>query len=48
MGNGVDPEAILVPFDAGGAHGVLLIGGLDADGLLGVLPWWPVPELPCR
>jgi hypothetical protein len=37
MGDGVEADAILVPFDAGGIHKVLPIGGLDANGLLGVL-----------
>jgi hypothetical protein len=37
-GDGVEDDAIFVPFNARGARRVLLIGGLDADGLLGVLP----------
>jgi hypothetical protein len=38
MGTGVETDAILVSFDACGASRVLLVGGLDADAFLGVLP----------
>jgi hypothetical protein len=38
VGDGVGSDAILVTFDAGGAHKVLPIGGLDTDGLIGVVP----------
>jgi hypothetical protein len=37
MGVGVEADATLVPFDVGGARGVLPIGGLGADAMLGVL-----------
>jgi hypothetical protein len=38
VNDGVELDAILVSFNAGGDRGVLPIGGLDADSLLGVLP----------
>jgi hypothetical protein len=37
-GIGVEVDAILVPFDAGGIRGELPIDGYDADGLLEMLP----------
>jgi hypothetical protein len=36
--DGVEVDATLMPFDAGGIREELPIGGLDPDGLLGVLP----------
>jgi hypothetical protein len=38
VGTRIEADEILVSFDAGGNHGELLISGLDADILLGVLP----------
>jgi hypothetical protein len=38
VGTGVEVDATLVPFDASGSRGVLLVGGFSVDALLGVLP----------
>jgi hypothetical protein len=38
VGTGVEADAILESFDAGGIRGELSSGGLEVDILLGVLP----------